>query len=211
VTSARIGGVFHPVLTARRTATLVLVLLSRRADPATLERFLARAVQEPLSYAEVGAILGDPPAGYRHDDATRVVGHGSDAFARAVEGLQEWRAHHAVGIRLLTSARGLHEGVTVAMALPCFGLFAFAACRLVAVVDEPDRFGFVYGTLRSHPEQGEESFMVTRAEDTVTFRISTFSRPADPMARLGAPVARRVQRRVTLAYLDGLAAFVGGR
>ena len=187
------------------------VLLSRRADPATLERFLARAVQEPLSYAEVGTILDEPPLGYRHDDDTRVIGHGADAFARAVEGLRQWRAHHAVGIRLLTSAPGLHEGVTVVMALPCFGVFAFAACRVVAVVDEPNRFGFVYGTLRSHPERGEEAFVVARTDDAVTFRISAFSRPADPLARLGAPVARRVQRRVTLAYFDGLAAFVGGR
>ena len=189
----------------------MLVLLSRRADPATLERFLARAVQEPLSYAEVAAILDDPPPGYRHDDDTRVVGHGADAFTRAVDGVRTWRAHRAAGIRLLTSAPGLHEGVTVAMALPCFGVFALAACRVVAVVDEPDRFGFVYGTLHSHPERGEESFVVTRADDTVTFRIASFSRPADPLARLGAPVARRVQRRVTLAYFDGLAAFVDGR
>jgi uncharacterized protein (UPF0548 family) len=30
------------------------------------------------------------------------------------------------------------------------------------------------------------------------------SRPASPLARLGAPVARRVQRRITAGYLEGL-------
>ena len=33
-------------------------------------------------------------------------------------------------------------------------------CRIVWVVDEPDAFGFGYGTLRGHPDEGEESFVV---------------------------------------------------
>ncbi len=181
------------------------VLLSRRADPATLERFLARAVQEPLSYAEVGTILDEPPLGYRHDDDTRVIGHGADAFARAVEGLRQWRAHHAVGIRLLTSAPGLHEGVTVVMALPCFGVFAFAACRVVAVVDEPNRFGFVYGTLRSHPERGEEAFVVARdgrRGDVPDLRLLASRRPARPARRAGG-AARATPRHARVLRRSG--------
>ena len=80
-----------------------------------------------------------------------------------------------------------------------------AACRIVAVVDEPRRFGFAYGTLPLHPESGEEAFLVDRGEDDVVrFRVVAASRPAHPLARLGAPVARRVQRRITAGYLEGL-------
>ena len=35
-----------------------------------------------------------------------------------------------------------------------------APCRVVYVVDEPDRRGFAYGTLPGHPETGEELFAV---------------------------------------------------
>jgi uncharacterized protein (UPF0548 family) len=80
-----------------------------------------------------------------------------------------------------------------------------AACRVVAVVDEPDRFGFAYGTLPLHPESGEEAFLVERGpDDAVRFRVVAVSRPAHPLARLGAPVTRLVQRRVTSRYLEGL-------
>ena len=35
-----------------------------------------------------------------------------------------------------------------------------APCRVVYVVDEPDRRGFAYGTLPGHAESGEELFLV---------------------------------------------------
>jgi len=137
-----------------------------------------------------------------------VVGNGSGDFARAVEGLKEWQAHRAVGIRVRPVDAPVLRGTTVALALPLVGVHVLAACRIVAVVDEPDRFGFAYGTLRSHPERGEEAFIVSREGESVTFRISAFSRPADALVRIGEPVARRVQRRVTLGFVDGLAKYV---
>ena len=37
--------------------------------------------------------------------------------------------------------------------------------EVVAVVDEPDRQGFAYGTLTGHPLRGEEAFIVERLPD----------------------------------------------
>ena len=55
-------------------------------------------------------------------------------------------------------------------------------CRVVAVVDEPDRFGFAYGTLPVHPEQGEESFVVVRADaGGARFDVQAVSRPVHPL------------------------------
>jgi uncharacterized protein (UPF0548 family) len=184
------------------------VLLSRRADEAALERVLQRALQEPLSYPEVGASLGDRPPGYQHDDDSCPIGSRPGDFERAVEGLRRWQAHRGAGIGIHPDDAKISEGTTVVLALPFVGIYALAACRVVAIVDEPDRYGFAYGTLRSHPERGEEAFMVQRNGDHVTFRISAFSRPADALARVGAPLARRVQRQVTVGYLDGLARYV---
>ena len=158
-----------------------------------------------LSYAEVGATLATRPDGYRHDDDTLTLGTGDAAFDRAVLGLREWRAHRGAGVRVEPPDAPIEVGTTVALALPLLGISTLAACRIVAVVDEPARFGFAYGTLAGHPERGEESFVVERDGDAVRFDISAFSREADPLARLGAPVARLVQRRVTRAYPRGTA------
>ncbi len=79
-------------------------------------------------------------------------------------------------------------------------------CRVVDVVDEPDRRGFAYGTLPGHPETGEERFMAQRDPQTgeVTATICAFSNPATWVTRLGGPVARLVQRLMTQRYLKAL-------
>ena len=38
----------------------------------------------------------------------------------------------------------------------------------------------------------------------MVFRVASFSRPVDRLARLAKPLARRIQRRVTLRYLNSL-------
>lgn len=87
-----------------------------------------------------------------------------------------------------------------------------SACRIVYVVDEPGAFGFAYGTLPAHPEQGEEAFVVRRdAGGAVTFAITAFSRPRHPLARIGGPVSRQVQVATTRRYLRALKAFAAGR
>ena len=69
-------------------------------------------------------------------------------------------------------------------------------CRVVSVVDEPNRFGFAYGTLPGHAECGEELFLVEKTEDgAVRYIIKAFSRPRIWMARLGYPIARAQQRK----------------
>jgi uncharacterized protein (UPF0548 family) len=80
---------------------------------------------------------------------------------------------------------------------------------VVYVVDEPERFGFAYGTLPGHPEDGEEAFLVEReGTSSVRFIIRVFSRPADPLVKLVAPAARIVQTRMTTKYLRALKRYV---
>lgn len=84
---------------------------------------------------------------------------------------------------------------------------AVAACRIVYVIDEPGTFGFGYGTLPAHPEQGEEAFTVHRDQHgDVSFVITAFSRPRHPLARLGGPLTRRIQVATTERYLYALKA-----
>src|SRR4051794_10502139 len=80
-----------------------------------------------------------------------------------------------------------------------------APCRVVYVVDEPDRRGFAYGTLPGHPESGEEAFSIhLGTEQDVIATIRAFSRPASVLARVGGPLTHHLQTRATRAYLDAL-------
>jgi uncharacterized protein (UPF0548 family) len=91
--------------------------------------------------------------------------------------------------------------------------FAIAApCRIIDVVDQDRRAGFVYVTLPDHPERGEESFMVTHDEDDcVRFTVAALSAPNEWVTRLSGPVGRMVQSRATNGYLGSLARFVNSQ
>jgi uncharacterized protein (UPF0548 family) len=185
------------------------VFVLGRPDREDLDRLLESLRQAPLTYAEVGATRGVMPEGYRHDEYVMILGQGDGLFARAVEGLRRWEAHRGAGLRLRPDAPELREGTTVVQALALPVISAIAACRIVYVVDEPGCFGFAYGSLPAHPEQGEEAFVVHRdADGSVRFVITVFSRPRHPLARLGAPVTRRIQQDITRRYLEALKTFV---
>ena len=98
----------------------------------------------------------------------------------------------------------VRDGATFALVLPLPVGCVTAAGRVVYVIDEPTRSGFAYGTLPCHPERGEEAFTVARRGDRIWFEITAFSRPRHPLARIGAPVTRLFQVRVTQAYLDAM-------
>lgn len=105
----------------------------------------------------------------------------------------------------------IEVGVEVVLCFRLVALHVVAACRIVRAVDEAARFGFAYGTLPMHPETGEEAFLVEWDEErdpSVRFSITAFSRPRERLAALAGPVSRRVQRRVTESYLEGVRRFV---
>ncbi|MGL5444654.1 MAG: DUF1990 family protein, partial [[Mycobacterium] stephanolepidis] len=71
---------------------------------------------------------------------------------------------------------------------------------------EPNRRGFAYGTLRGHPETGEEVFIVRfdPSNDVVCVEITAFSRPSYWWVRVGNLVVKQLQRVVTQRYLHAL-------
>lgn len=161
---------------------------------------LARA---PLTYPDVGATATGAPAGYRHFTRTRALP--GRTLSGVAEQLMTWRVHEHAGLRVAASSPYVDEGVVLILRL---GVGAFALripCRVVYVVDAPDRVGFAYGTLPGHPEEGEERFLLERVdEDRVTFTISAFSKPATTLSRAGGPLGRWVQARMTDRYLSAL-------
>ena len=61
-----------------------------------------------------------------------------------------------------------------------------------------------YGTLPGHVECGEETFELTYAHGQLHARVAAFSRAGNWLTRLGGPVARAVQRRMSLRYARAL-------
>jgi uncharacterized protein (UPF0548 family) len=168
---------------------------------ASVERVLGRVAAATVTYPEVGGTSGGVlPGGYRMVDRRVALGAGEERFAAARRGVFGWAMQRRAGWRVYPEAAP-EVGTTVVLLRGPF----VVPCRVVWVIDEADRVGFGYGTLPGHPECGEEAFLVERdGAGQVWFRIRAFSRAATWYARLGGPVTRLVQRKVTDSYLRSL-------
>jgi uncharacterized protein (UPF0548 family) len=169
-----------------------------------MSALLARAASDRLTYEPVGISLGGAvSAGFRRRRwGTRMLG--AAAFERAVAALQNWEAHRGSGLTVVADG-DLAQGTNVVIAAPLPIGFVDVACRIVQTVDEADRFGFAYGTLSNHPEQGEEAFLVTRTADgSVNFTVEAVSRSAYRLGRLVPFVTDILQDRANGRYLRAM-------
>jgi len=146
-----------------------------------------------LTYREVGASAGTMPLGYRHDRWEIDLGaFDEDTFRRLAAGF--------------TIAPGgpITAGLTFALVVPLPVGYVTGVGRVICVTDQPEDYGFVYGTLPAHPEQGEEAFHVARHGGRLVLTVIAFSRPRHPAARLGGPLTRALQLRANRSYLRAM-------
>ncbi|WP_157597247.1 DUF1990 domain-containing protein [Streptacidiphilus rugosus] len=146
-----------------------------------------------LTYAEVGATRhGRLPAGYAHLRHRTRLGHGEAAFRTAAELLMDWRMHRRIPVAVAASTPRAEVGTQVRITLA--GVVR-GSCRVVWVVDDPERRGWAYGTLPGHPECGEEAFLVScDAGGDVWLDVTAFSRPGGRLARVLGPLVPLFQR-----------------
>lgn len=152
----------------------------------------------------VGLLTDPTPAGYRRDTWSLPLPHGFDA---AVDALRNWVGHRSAGITISQPPPTIRIGETIALGIPVGPLTVTATCRIIDTTDEPDCYGFTYATLPHHPEDGHESFTITRHPDgaalltvTAVWRTDTYAARALP------PLTRHLQRRAIGRYLEGIAA-----
>lgn len=175
---------------------------SRSVDE--LDALLAGRAGDELTYAPTGGSLSDLTPDGLDRQHWRTVLQGADAFERAVVAVRTWSVHRGAGLTIAADGP-IAVGTNVALCAPLPIGFVDATCRIVAVVDEPTRFGFAYGTLSVHPERGEEAFIVSRsAGESVTFEVAAVSCPAHPLARACPPIARRLQDAAVRRYLTAM-------
>ncbi len=173
----------------------------RRPSEDEIRRHLAAQRYLPFSYREVGATReGAPPKGYAVDRYRARLGNGEEVFERAKEALRGWRQLDLGWAEVVPREAPLEVGTTVAVLARQYGFWSLNAARVVYLVggsDRVERFGFAYGTLPGHGEKGEERFTVewNHEDDSVHYDVLAFSRPNHPLAWLGFPLARTLQRR----------------
>lgn len=176
------------------------MLSLHKPRPEHIREFLARQATLPFSYPQVGATAAVPPAGYMVQHTHVPLGQGEKVFAAAKAALERWEEFRLGWVETWPPQAPIQQGQIIVVIARCVGLWWLNASRIVYVVNEPGpvrRFGFAYGTLPGHAESGEERFQVEWHPDSddVFYDILAFSRHRHLLARLGSPMARRMQGR----------------
>jgi uncharacterized protein (UPF0548 family) len=173
------------------------VFISRKPDRATIKRLLGKRQLDPFSYSAVGATVGSAPNGYNDDRNRILIGHGLDRFKAARAAVDDWKMFDLPWVELFPSRPDIRVGTAVAVAVSHLGFWSVNISRIVYVVNEESSYGFAYGTSLCHSEEGEERFLVEHdpATDEVWYDLKAFSKPKHPLARVGYPISRYLQKR----------------
>lgn len=165
-----------------------------------VEDFLARQKDLPFSYSEVGASQKTIPSGYPVNHHRIQLGSGTDAFVRAKKAIQSWTMYKLSWTRLYPSDAPITIGGIVCVVVNHGFCWSLNSCRIIYVLEENgdvERFGFAFGTLPGHSEEGEERFIVEwrHLDDSVWFELLAFARPHHVLAKIGFPFVGLFQRK----------------
>lgn len=166
-----------------------------------IDEFIDSCSDSAFSYEDVGATKpeksqSDLGTNYTIDHNRIVIGNGSSDFELAKEAIRQWKMFDFNWLELCRPTTPIEEGRIVAILIRHFGFYSLNSARIVYSIDDPDRFGFAYGTLAEHGESGEERFSVEFDDQTgdVTYDLFAFSKPNHLLSRLGYPLVRRLQK-----------------
>jgi len=177
-----------------------------KPDKEAIGRFLAEQSAAEFTYPETGATRGTLPAGYTVDHNRVRLGYTEEAFQNAAASIRRWDQFRLGWIEPFPAADPVAPGVTLVLRVRHLGFWSLISNRILYTVDEPTRFGYAYGTLTGHAEQGEERFLVERTPGgEVFYDILAFSRPRHWAARLAKIYTRALQRRFVVESLAAVA------
>ncbi|MEQ1764686.1 MAG: DUF1990 domain-containing protein [Pyrinomonadaceae bacterium] len=181
------------------------MFLLTKPTPTEIDGFLELTSKTDFSYQYIGATrdghrrrVGQVETmKYTVDHNHIVIGAGEDDLERAKQAIREWKMFDFPWVELCWPTTAIEEARAVVILVRHFGFYSLNAARIVYTIDEPDWFGFAYGTLANHGESGEERFNVRldRESGDVVYEIYAFSRPNHLLAHLGYPLTRMLQKR----------------
>lgn len=175
---------------------------------AIINSFLKKQATADYTYAELEGSKKESVSGYDNDHNCCIIGSGEQKWEAAKEALRNWSQFPAPWTKILPERAPLKVGETVAVLFRIFGIWWINSARIVYVFDEPNHFGFAYGTLKGHLEKGEECFWIERDEaGTISYHIRAFSKPYYWFVKLTYPMARYYQRRFvqeSMAHMQGI-------
>ena len=142
-------------------------------------------------------------------------------YLRLANGILNWDLHRKAGLWVVPGTPRAAPGVEMASGIGVGPLRYYAPCRVLwaeepAVDDDGipvpgQRAGFGYGTLRGHPERGEEGFYAELDGDgKLIFRIAAYSRPANRVMAAGDFANRGAQAFFTRRYLAAASVLAAG-
>jgi uncharacterized protein (UPF0548 family) len=147
-------------------------------------------------------------AGYRHYERTVRIGHGDVQWECAAAEVLQWGIKTRSGFKVDSTDHGdvaVRENVEYTLTARVGPISVREPVRVVALVREPDRCGFAYGTIEGHPVSGEEAFIVHRTSDgAVWLTLRSLTRPARGVWGLAFPVLLIAQRLYRRRYLRAL-------
>ena len=165
-----------------------------------IKNFLAAQRDLPFSYAEVGASQKTIPAGYPVNHHRIQLGSGADVYELAKDALQNWTMYQTGWTRLYPPKVPIAVGAVVCVVVNHHFCWSLNPCRIIYVTEEAgavERYGFAFGTLPGHSEEGEERFTVEwrRDDDSVWYELLAFARPHHILAKIGSPFVGFFQRK----------------
>lgn len=185
-------------------------LLWRAPTLAEIETFVTCSRAAQPNYAEIGWTRDGRAPDWAKTGYLRVkLGEGKATWEAAREVL-DTGAFFGGWVRHLGTAQRMEVGETVALSVRLvggarFGVYSLIANRVLYRLDEPDCFGYGYGTLPGHLVRGEERFLLERSPvGEVWFSLLTFSQAALPLVQLAQPFVTLAQQRGARHYAGGM-------
>ncbi|HMQ02871.1 MAG TPA: DUF1990 domain-containing protein [Pyrinomonadaceae bacterium] len=173
-----------------------------------IDRFISAAADSCLSYQNIGATRdlelplngAAPITSHVIDHNRELIGTGENDWEKSKEAIRNWKMFDFQWVELCWPDTPIESGKNVAILVGHLGFFSLNAARIVYTLDEPNRFGFAYGTLEDHSESGEERFSVEFDAESgdVWYDLLAFSRPNHFLAWLGYPFTRALQKQFAL-------------